>query len=147
MSAQRPTKPALLLLAVLSVSAVAASANAKTLTDELAKRSGMSPAEITMLLASCDANQTSMKFCAWRDELAAEHRLQRLIERKRAASPKCGAMLAQTVAAWQKKRDETCRRSAEQQWGGGTMLSAAVAMCATDRTKLMMQNLSSNTCP
>ena len=68
MSAEKPTKATFLLLAVLSVSAVAASA--QTLTDELANRSGKSPAQVTTLLASCDANQTSMKFCAWRDELA-----------------------------------------------------------------------------
>ena len=145
MSTEKPTKPILSLLAVLSVCSAAASA--QTLTDELASRSGMSPAQVTMLLASCDANQTSMKFCAWRDELAAERTLRRLLERKRAASPKCGAALAQTVEAWQKRRDESCRRSAKAQWGDGTMLSAAVAMCATDRTKQMMQNLSSNTCP
>ncbi len=100
-----------------------------------------------MLLASCDANQTSMKFCAWRDELVAERTLRHLIERKRAASPKCGAVLAQTVAAWQRRRDETCKQSAKQQWGDGTMLSAAVAMCATDRTKQMMQTLATNRCP
>jgi uncharacterized protein YecT (DUF1311 family) len=145
MSAEKPTKATFLLLAVLSVSAVAASA--QTLTDELANRSGKSPAQVTTLLASCDANQTSMKFCAWRDELAAERTLLRLIERKRAASPKCGAKLAKTVAAWRKRRDETCRRSAAEQWGDGPMLSAAVAMCATDRTKQMVRMLSSDSCP
>jgi uncharacterized protein YecT (DUF1311 family) len=145
MSAERPTKRIFFLIAVLSVGATAASA--QTLTDELAQRSGMSAGEVTTLLASCDANQTSMKFCAWRDELAAERTLRHLIDEKRTASPKCGAVLAQKVQAWQKKRDETCRRSAKQQWGDGTMLSAAIAMCATDRTKQMMQALSSNSCP
>jgi uncharacterized protein YecT (DUF1311 family) len=147
MSAERPTKRTFLLLALLSVSAAAAAASAQTLTDELAERSGVSPLQVTMLLANCDANQTSMKFCAWRDELAAERTLRHLIEEKRATSPECGAVLAKKVAAWQKRRDATCRKSAEQQWGGGSMLSAAVAMCATDRTKQMMQTLSSNSCP
>jgi uncharacterized protein YecT (DUF1311 family) len=147
MSAERPTKRILLLLVLCSVSAAAAAASAQTLTAELAERSGMSPWQVTTLLANCDANQTSMKFCAWRDELAAERTLRHLIEAKRAASPKCGAVLAQKVAAWQKRRDQTCRKSAEEQWGNGSMLSAAVAMCATDRTKQMMQTLSSNSCP
>ncbi|RDU96078.1 lysozyme inhibitor LprI family protein [Trinickia dinghuensis] len=145
MSAERPTKRILLLLAFLSVWAVAA--RAQTLTAELAEHSGMSPIQVTTLLANCDANQTSMKFCALRDELAAERTLRHLIDERRAASPKCGAVLAQKVAAWRKQRDETCQKSAEQQWGDGSMLSAAVAMCATDRTKQMMQTLSSNSCP
>lgn len=144
MSAERLTKRTLLLLAFLSVSAVAA---AQTLTNELAERSGMRAGDVTALLANCDANQTSMKFCAWRDQLAAEHTLQRLIEEKRTASPQCAAALAQKVAAWQKQRDATCRQSAEARWGTSSMLSAAVAMCATDRTKQMAQSLTGNTCP
>ena len=132
-----------ILFALLSASAAA---SAQTLTDELAQRSGVSPAEVSTLLANCDANRTSMKFCAWRDELAAERTLRRLIDEKRAASPKCGAVLAQKVASWQKRRDETCRQSAAQQWTDGSMQSAAVALCATDRTKQLMQSLASNTC-
>lgn len=144
MSAETSTKRFFLsiLIGLLSVSA----ASAQTLTDELAQRSGIGPAEVSTLLANCDANRTSMKFCAWRDELAAERTLHRLIDEKRAASPKCGAVLAQKVAIWQKRRDETCRQSAEQQWTDGSMQSAAVAMCATDRTKQLMQSLASNTC-
>ena len=97
MSAQTSTVRIVLpiLFALLSASAAA---SAQTLTDELAQRSGVSPAEVSTLLANCDANRTSMKFCAWRDELAAERTLRRLIDEKRAASPK--------VDSWQKRRDE-----------------------------------------
>lgn len=144
MSAERSAKRTLLLLGFLSV---AAAAPAQTLTDELAKRSGISPAQVTAMLADCAANRNSMKFCAWRDELAAERTLARLIDEKRAASPKCGAVLAQKVAAWQRRRDETCRQSAQRQWTDGSMQSAALAMCTTDRTKQMMQSLSSDSCP
>jgi hypothetical protein len=145
MSAEKSTKRILLLILIGLLSASTVS-SAQTLTDELAQRSGISPAEVLTLLANCDANRTSMKFCAWRDELAAERTLRRLIEEKRAASPKCGAVLAQKVAIWQKRRDETCRQSAERQWTDGSMQSAALAMCATDRTKQLMQSLASNTC-
>ena len=144
MSAERSSKRTLLLLAFLTV---AAAASAQTLTDELAKRTGVSPAQVTALLANCDANRNSMKLCAWRDELAAERTLSRLIDEKRATSPKCGAVLEQKVAAWQRRRDETCRQSAQRQWTDGSMQSAALAMCTTDRTKQMMQTLSSNSCP
>lgn len=145
MSAEKPTKPIFLLI-LFGFLSMSAAASAQTLTDELAQRSGISSAEVLALLANCDANRTSMKFCAWRDELAAERALRRLIDEKRAASPKCGAVLAQKVAVWQKHRDETCQQSASQKWTDGSMQSAAIAMCATDRTKQLTQSLTSNTC-
>lgn len=155
MSAERLTKRMVLLLAWVSACASAAAIAApaqtqtqppETLTEVLAQRSGLTSTEVASLLASCDANPTSMRFCAWRDQLVAERKLQQLIDERRTASPKCAAALAQKVAAWQKLRDQTCTRSAQDHWGNGSMLSAAVAMCETDRTKQMVQSISSNTC-
>lgn len=145
MSAEKVTKRTLLLslLACLSVSTATA---AQSLTEVLAQRSGLRASEVSSLLASCDANQTSMTFCAWRDQLVAERALLRLIDEKRTASPSCAATLTQKVAAWQKQRDTSCRESAKKQWGNGSMMSAAVAMCERDRTKQMTQSLSANTC-
>lgn len=147
MSAERLAKRMVLLLALVSASAAVRAAPGPTLTEILAQRSGLTPPEVASLLSSCDANPTSMRFCAWRDQLIAERRLQQLIEEKRTASPKCAAALAQKLAAWQKRRDQTCKQSAIRQWGDGSMLSAAEAMCQTDRTKQMTQSLSANTCP
>jgi hypothetical protein len=144
MSAETFAKRTLLLLGFLSV---AAAVPAQTLIDELAKRTGVSPTQVTALLADCNANRDSIKLCAWRDELAAERTLTRLLDEKRAAFPKCGAVLAQKVAAWQRRRDETCRQSAQRQWTDGSMQSAALAVCTTDRTKQIMQSLSSDSCP
>lgn len=144
MSAERPTIRTVLLLALLSVSARLA---AQTLTAELAERTGMRPSEVTALLAACDASPTSMRFCAWRDQLAAERTLAHTIDDKRSSSPKCAAALEQKVAAWRKRRDAMCRESAERLWGAGPMLSAATAMCATDRTKQMTQTVAAQACP
>ncbi len=147
MSAERLTKCMVLLLASLSVSAAASSQPpSQPLTEVLAGRSGLSPGEVVSLLASCDANPTSMKFCAWRDQLAAERALQRLIDEKRTQSPQCAAALEQKLTAWQKLRDKTCRESAAREWGDGSLLSAAVAMCETDRTKEMARSISANAC-
>ena len=99
-----------LLFAFLSASAVAPAATAQTLTDILAQRSGLTSNEVASLLASCDANPTSMRFCAWRDQLVAERALQQLIDEKRSVSPKCAAALQQKIAAWQKRRDEACEK-------------------------------------
>jgi len=147
MSAERLAKRMVLLLALVSASVAVRAASGPTLTEILAQRSGLTPQEVVSLLASCDANPTSMRFCAWRDQLIAERRLQQLIDEKRTASPKCAAALAQKLAAWQKRRDQTCKQSAQRQWGNGSMLSAAEAMCQTDRTKQMTQSISANTCP
>lgn len=144
MSVENLTKRTLLLLAFMSVSA---SLFAQTLTAELAERAGMQPSQVTALLSACDASQTSMKFCAWRDQLAAERALQHAIDDKRAVSPKCAAVLDQKIAAWRKRRDATCKQTAEQEWGAGSMLSAATAMCATNRTKQMTQIVSAQACP
>ncbi|HEX7683501.1 MAG TPA: lysozyme inhibitor LprI family protein [Trinickia sp.] len=146
MSADKRTKRTLLLLACLSASA-SASLHAQTLTAELAERAGMRPSQVTALLATCDASQTSMKFCAWRDQLAAERTLQRAIDEKRAVAPQCAAALEQKVDAWRKRRDAICRESAESEWSNGSMLSAAIAMCATDRTKQMTRIISAQACP
>jgi|GEM_PF-1073765 uncharacterized protein YecT (DUF1311 family) len=147
MSAQRLIKRMVLLFALLSASAVALAATAQTLTEILAQRSGLSSNEVASLLASCDANPTSMRFCAWRDQLVAERALQQLIDEKRTASPKCAAALQQKIAAWQKLRDEACEKSAQRRWGDGAMTSAAIAMCETDRTKQMTRSIAANSCP
>ncbi|TAM52568.1 MAG: DUF1311 domain-containing protein [Paraburkholderia sp.] len=147
MSAERLAKRIVLLLALVSASVAVRAASGSTLTEILAERSGLTSQEVASLLASCDANPTSMRFCAWRDQLIAERRLEQLIDEKRTASPQCAAALARKLAAWQKRRDQTCKQSAHQQWGSGSMLSAAEAMCQTDRTKQMTQSISASTCP
>jgi hypothetical protein len=32
------------------------------------------------MLANCDANQTSLNFCAWRDRVVAEQKLQDVVD-------------------------------------------------------------------
>ena len=92
MSAERLTKRMVLLLAWVSACASAAVIAApaqtqtpppETLTEVLAQRSGLTSTEVASLLASCDANPTSMRFCAWRDQLVAERKLQQLIDERR----------------------------------------------------------------
>lgn len=144
MSVEKVTKRTLLLLAFMTASTAL---SAQTLTGELAERAGMQPSQVTALLSACDASQTSMKFCAWRDQLAAERALQRAIDDKRASSPQCAAVLDQKISAWRKRRDAACRETAKQEWGAGSMLSAATSMCATNRTKQMTQIVSSQACP
>ncbi|HLX02343.1 MAG TPA: lysozyme inhibitor LprI family protein [Trinickia sp.] len=114
--------------------------------NELATRSGLPASEASALLSNCDADQTSMNFCAWRDQIVAEQELQRIVDQKSAASPACGIALEKKVVAWKKSRDISCKTSADQEWHGGSMLPAAIAICATAETKRMTKTIRAKKC-
>lgn len=77
---------------------------------------------------------TQHHFCAQRDELVADRKLQRVIADKKAQAPACTAVIDARVAAWQKKRDVSCDRSAARDFGGGSMESGARLLCRTANT-------------
>lgn len=62
----------LILIVLASTNAFAG----QTTADEISARSGLPASEVNALLADCDSNQTSMNFCAWRDQIVAERELQ-----------------------------------------------------------------------
>lgn len=127
-----------LILALVSTSALAAGPDP---VDALSQRSGLPASEVSAMLSHCDADQTSTNFCAWRDQIVAEQELQRVVDDKSAASPACKEALEKKIDAWKKRRDASCQRSAQQEWGGGSMLPAAVAICATAETKRMTKKI------
>lgn len=59
----------------------------QTPADEIAARSGLPASEVNALLAQCDSDQTSMNFCAWRDQLVAERELRQQVERQEHEHP------------------------------------------------------------
>jgi uncharacterized protein YecT (DUF1311 family) len=123
---------------------VLASAHAfaeQTPADEISARSGLPASEVNALLADCDSNQTSMNFCAWRDQLAAERKLQQVIEQREREHPEHKAALDARIAKWKKARDASCEKSARKEWDGGSMRPAAQAICATAATKKMTKKL------
>ncbi|KVZ03397.1 lysozyme inhibitor LprI family protein [Burkholderia stagnalis] len=122
-----------------------ASANAfaeQTPADEISARSGLPASEVNALLADCDSDQTSMNFCAWRDQLVAERELQQVVDRQISEHPERKAALEAKVAKWKKARDASCERSARKEWGDGSMRPAALAICAAASTKDMTKKLS-----
>ncbi|PXW16413.1 lysozyme inhibitor LprI family protein [Paraburkholderia caballeronis] len=136
-------KRSLLLLALASTTALASPFDP---ADELAQRSGLPASEVRAMLSNCDAAQANMNFCAWRDQLVAEHALQSAVDAKAGVSTSCRSALAKRIDVWKHKRDAGCRRSAETEWGGGSMLPAAVAMCATKATQRMTNTIRSAAC-
>jgi uncharacterized protein YecT (DUF1311 family) len=128
------------------LSGVVALAAAQDPTEELVRRSGMAPGAVAALLANCDANVTSVNFCALYDQIAAELSLQRVVDRKDGVSPGCRTALQKTLAAWMKSRDSECRDLAQKEWGSGAMLAAGQAMCATAETQHMTAVVSAVPC-
>ncbi|KVW21478.1 hypothetical protein WK94_16775 [Burkholderia ubonensis] len=122
-----------------------ASANAfaeQSPADEISARSGLPASEVSALLADCDSNQTSMNFCAWRDQIVAERELQQVVDKQISEHPDRKAALEARIAKWKRARDASCEKSARKEWGEGSMRPAAQAICATASTKKMTKRLS-----
>jgi hypothetical protein len=134
----------LFLLALFSLSAHAADFNP---VDALSERSKLPASEVGALLADCGANQTSMNFCSWRDQLVAEHELQVLVDEKGAASATCKSSLDAAISTWRKRRDASCEKTAQKQYAGGSMLPAAEAICSTAETQRMIKKVRAKKCP
>ncbi|WP_052135311.1 lysozyme inhibitor LprI family protein [Collimonas arenae] len=90
---------------------------------ELSHRSNLPEADLKQSLANCDANQTNTNLCAYRDQVAAD------------------LTLKHAVAEWEKARDAGCAKSAEREYGGGSLKPTAQAMCVTAETKKMIQRV------
>ncbi|APR38896.1 lysozyme inhibitor LprI family protein [Paraburkholderia sp. SOS3] len=106
--------------------------------DEIANRSGLPASEVSALIANCDASQTSMNFCAWRDQLVAEQNLHLVMADREAQSPTCKARLEKQISRWITQRDRACRSEAQQAWGTGSMRQAAQATCAAKQTETLI---------
>ncbi|MBR8255233.1 lysozyme inhibitor LprI family protein [Burkholderia ambifaria] len=115
-----------------------------TPADEIAVRSGLPASEVNALLSDCDSNQTSMNFCAWRDQLVAERELQRVVDKQAGEQPCRKKALDAQIAKWKRARDASCEKSTRNAWGDGSMRPAAQAICATEATKKMTKRLSAS---
>ena len=108
---------------------------------ELSQRSGLPDIELSNLLADCNANQQSMYFCAWRDQIAADRAFGRILADKQQKMPQCKTSIESKVASWTRSRDQSCDKSATKEWGGGSMKPTAQALCVTAETVRMTKRL------
>nr|WP_279613291.1 lysozyme inhibitor LprI family protein [Paraburkholderia tuberum] len=97
-------------------------------------------------MSHCDANQMSMNLCAWRDQIVAEQKLEQVVKGKAAVSASCKAAIEKRLTAWKTRRDANCKKSASREWGGGSMLPTAVAMCKTAETERMSKAIEASGC-
>ena len=108
---------------------------------ELSQRSGIAESELGGLLANCDASQTSMNFCHWRDQIVAERGLNRAVADKVAQLPKCSGAIESKLTAWRWSRDTGCEKSATKDYGGGSMKPMVQAMCMQAETLKMAKRV------
>jgi uncharacterized protein YecT (DUF1311 family) len=136
-------KHALLMLALACSSAFAAAPDP---ADVISTQSGLPASEVQGMLANCDATQTSMNFCAWRDRVVAEQKLQDALDEQAQKSPACKAGLEKKIAAWKKRRDVSCKKSAEAANGGGSIVPMEIAACQAAQTERMTKVVRASKC-
>lgn len=117
------------VLLVLALACSSAFANAPDPADVIAKQSGLPSNEVQSMLANCNASQTSMNFCAWRDRVVAEQKLLDAVAEKGRQAPGCKAGLDRKIAAWKKRRNARCKKSAAAENGGGSIVPMEIAAC------------------
>ncbi len=105
--------------------------------DELSKRSRLESSELNRLLADCNVNQQSMYFCAWRDQIASDRGLARVVADKQKRTPRCAESFKAKLANWERSRNQSCEKSSRKEWGDGSMQPIAQVICVTEETLRM----------
>lgn len=111
------------------------------LIKELSLRSGLAEPELNSLLENCDANQQSMYFCAWRNQISAEKMFSEVLGAKQSKIPGCKQYFHAQAKGWALARDKGCEQSATKQWGEGSMKPTAQMICAAAETYRMTKKL------
>lgn len=108
---------------------------------EVARRSGLPEAEVQGLVANCDRDQQSLYFCAFKDFVARDLLLQSTAAEKQRQLPACEAELHQKLTEREQARDETCQRSAAEEYDEGSMKPQAQATCAASATQALIDRV------
>jgi hypothetical protein len=115
---------------------------------EMSRRSDISEAELKQRLKSCDADQQSMYFCAFRDFVDADIQLERIAAEQTRRHPECKVPLEHQLHDLKQQRDSACAKSAEDEYGAGSMTQTALAICASSSTKPLIDKIAAmDDCP
>lgn len=121
---------------------------AREVLSELSRRSKLPEEELVRLTADCAASQQSIYFCAYRDLVAADLSLRRVVSDKGRRFPACKPAMDAGIHRWELKCDKTCARRAAREWRGGSMEPAARNLCVADSTGAMVRQMQRMTaCP
>jgi hypothetical protein len=108
---------------------------------EVSRRSGISKTELERLTAKCDADQQTMYFCAFRDLVEVDMRLDRVAADHIRRYPECKDLIAARLRDLRQGRDAACATSAQEEFGSGSMAQTARATCASSATKPMIESI------
>jgi hypothetical protein len=87
-----------------------------------------------------------MYFCAYRDLVAADLTIQRAAEERVRRSPDCKENLYSELKRIERNRDDSCAKSAAEDFGGGSMEPTARAICAAAATNEILEKMRAVTC-
>jgi uncharacterized protein YecT (DUF1311 family) len=108
---------------------------------ELSWRSGIREAELSKLLANCNANPQSLYLCAWRNQIATDRALGAVLADKAQRRPECRTAIENRIADWARLRDASCDRTTREQWGDGPIAPTARLRCMEEETARMTTRL------
>ena len=138
-----------LLLGLLAIAGAAASSSSpakyqpspEEVLAALAYRSGLTEDALRGPLSNCDASQSAMNICAYRDAVAADLVLQHAVANKSEQLPACKDRLEARIARWAIERDRGCKRSAAKAYGGGSLEPMAMSMCVQHENERMAMKI------
>ena len=107
----------------------------------LAHRSGLAEDSLRGLLSNCDASQSAMNICAYRDAVVADLVLQHAVAHKADQLPACKERLEARISRWAAERDLACKRSAAKAYGGGSLEPMAMSMCVQHENEQMAKKV------
>ena len=108
---------------------------------QLTQRSGLPEATLQRLLSHCHACQQAMYFCAWRDLLSADARLDKRALLAGKADPHPVRPNATSLADWRRQRDKSCATSVAADYAGGSMEATARQLCMKAATEHILAQL------
>lgn len=102
---------------------------------ELSRRSGISESELTELFRDNADTQWALNMGWFGSFIAVDLKLKKMLAKRVATMPGCRASLEASHAEWERSRDKDCKRAADDEAEGGSMVPMLIAMCQADATK------------
>jgi hypothetical protein len=107
---------------------------------EMSRRSDVPETELKQWLTKCDADQQAMYFCAFLDFVAVDLQLDRMAAEQARRHPECTEPIHQRLGDLKEQRNRACAKSAEEDYGAGSMAKTATAICASSTTRQLIDS-------
>ena len=110
---------------------------------ELSKQTGISVKDLNNLLSHCESTQLSMDICAHRDLVAADMRMQRILQKiSSSLNQSRRQALVKAQASWLSQAKAKCNMVVNREVGQGSMGQLVYGECMTAETQERTTQLS-----